>query len=257
MAMALHAAPDHAPVQHVQRRKQRGGAVPLVVMGHGAAPPTLERQAGLRAVERLNLALFIDREHHRMSGRVDIEANDVAQLGGEERIVGKLELTDTMRLQPVTAPDALDRTDADAARLGHRGSGPVRGLARRVGQGAGDHLLHLVRRKRWDARWSGLVAQQPIHAFVHEALLPAPDGGFGHAGLAHDRHSAEAGGAQQYNLRSPDVLLRAAAVAAYGDQPLAVRTSEFEAYPGAHAPDSHIAPSRWNPLRILPSGFIH
>jgi hypothetical protein len=38
-------------------RKQGGRAVPLVVVGHGAALAGLERQTGLGSIERLNLAL--------------------------------------------------------------------------------------------------------------------------------------------------------------------------------------------------------
>ena len=192
-----------------------------------------------------------------MGGRVEVEPDDVAQLGGEERIVGKLELPDAMRLQPVAAPDTLDRTDADAACLGHGGSGPVGGLARRIGQRAGDHLPNLLRRQRWDARRPGLVAQQPVHPFVHEPLLPAPNGGLGHTSLAPDLGRPGAVGGQQHNLRSPDVLLRTVAVDANGEKSLAVTGREREADPGAHAPDSHIAPSRGNPLRTLSSGFIH
>ena len=39
MPMARHASPDNSAVQHVQRCKQGGGAVSLVVMGHGAGAP--------------------------------------------------------------------------------------------------------------------------------------------------------------------------------------------------------------------------
>ena len=45
-----------------------------------ATPSATQRQAGLGAVEGLDLALLVDREHHRMGGRIDIEADDVAQL---------------------------------------------------------------------------------------------------------------------------------------------------------------------------------
>jgi hypothetical protein len=44
-------------------------------------------------------------------------------------------------LQPMGAPDALDRTDADAGRLGHGHARPVRGLARRRCKGQSDDAL--------------------------------------------------------------------------------------------------------------------
>ena len=55
MAVALHVLADHRSVQNVERRKQRGRAVPFVVMGHGAGASLLHRQTGLSAVERLDL----------------------------------------------------------------------------------------------------------------------------------------------------------------------------------------------------------
>ena len=56
----LHAAADHAAVEHVERREQRRRAVALVVMRHGAAASRLQRQPRLGAVERLDLAFLVD-----------------------------------------------------------------------------------------------------------------------------------------------------------------------------------------------------
>ena len=63
------------------------------------ARPFFMRQAGLGAVERLDLALLVDRQHHGMGRRIDIEADDVAQLGHELGIVGELEAAHAVRLQ--------------------------------------------------------------------------------------------------------------------------------------------------------------
>ncbi len=83
MAVALHAAAGDPSLQHVERGEQRGGAVTLVIMGHGASPAALHRQAGLGAVKRLDLAFLVDRENHGVGRRIDVEANDVLELGGE------------------------------------------------------------------------------------------------------------------------------------------------------------------------------
>ena len=53
MAMPRHTCADQLAFRHVQRRKQRGCAVSLVVVRHGSAAPLLERQPRLRAVQRL------------------------------------------------------------------------------------------------------------------------------------------------------------------------------------------------------------
>ena len=64
MPVALHVVPEHLAGKDIQRGEERGGAVALVVMGHGCAAPLLERQARLGAVERLDLGLLVDTKHH-------------------------------------------------------------------------------------------------------------------------------------------------------------------------------------------------
>ena len=107
VAVALHAAADHGSVEYAEGGEQGGGAVPLVVVRHGLAASRLDRQSGLSAVERLDLALFINRQHHRMGRRIDIEPDNVRQLGGKARIARALEGAQPMRLQFVRPPDAL------------------------------------------------------------------------------------------------------------------------------------------------------
>ncbi len=48
--MLGHATTNHSAVEDIQGREQGGGAVPLVVVGHGGAFARLQRQAGLGAV---------------------------------------------------------------------------------------------------------------------------------------------------------------------------------------------------------------
>ena len=87
VAMAGHVTADDGAVEHVERGEERGGAVALVVVGHGAEPSLLHRQAGLGAVERrrLDLALLVHRQHDGVRRRVDIEPDDVPELGDEVR----------------------------------------------------------------------------------------------------------------------------------------------------------------------------
>ena len=63
-------------------------------------------RAGLGAIERLNLALLVDRQHDGVRRWIDIEADDVAQLVDELRVVGELEPSPAVRLQPMRLPDA-------------------------------------------------------------------------------------------------------------------------------------------------------
>ena len=59
MAVALHVLADHRAIEDIERGKQRRRAMALVVVGQRGAASLLHRQAGLRAVERLDLRLLI------------------------------------------------------------------------------------------------------------------------------------------------------------------------------------------------------
>ncbi len=80
MAMALHAAADDLAFEHVEGGKERCGAVAFVVVRHGSGAALLHRQARLGAVQRLDLALLVDREHDGVLGRIDVEPDHIAQL---------------------------------------------------------------------------------------------------------------------------------------------------------------------------------
>ena len=216
MAMALHVAADDGAVEDVEGGEQGRGAMAFVVVGHGAEAPLLQRQPRLGAVEGLDLAFLVDRQHDGMRRRIDIEPDHVAQFGDELRVGRELELPVAVRLQPVRLPDAPHGAGADAARLRHQVGGPVGRLGRRLGQRQRDHAFDHLRPERRNARGPRLVAQKAVDAFPHEALLPAPDTGLRFAGLPHDRVGADAIGAQQDDRRAPDMLLRRIAVP--GDQ---------------------------------------
>ena len=66
MAVALITLSYHLALRQFQGREQRGGAVALVVVGHGPAAPLLHGQAGLSTIQGLQLALFIHAQHHRL-----------------------------------------------------------------------------------------------------------------------------------------------------------------------------------------------
>ena len=51
----------------------------MIVMGSPLGLAGAHRQQWLRAVKRLNLALFIDAKHESALRRVKVEANDVSQ----------------------------------------------------------------------------------------------------------------------------------------------------------------------------------
>ena len=83
MAMALHALADDLAVKHIERREKGGDAVPLIVVGDGAGTSLLHRRPRLGAVQRLDLAFLINRENDGVVRRIDVEADELFELGRE------------------------------------------------------------------------------------------------------------------------------------------------------------------------------
>ena len=118
MPVTAHALANDLAVEHVERGEQGGCPVPLIIMGHRTAAAALHRQPRLGAVERLDLALLIDRQHQCMLGRIDIEADDILDLGGKFRVARQLKGTHSMGLQTVGRPDPLHAAKTNAGGFG-------------------------------------------------------------------------------------------------------------------------------------------
>src|SRR6201981_2218012 len=114
MPVAAHALADDLAVEDVERGEKGRRAVPLIIMSRRAAATALHRQPRLSAVERLDLALLIDRQHQYVLRRIDIEADDILHLGGKFRVARQLEGAHPMRLQTVRHPDPLHAANTDA-----------------------------------------------------------------------------------------------------------------------------------------------
>ena len=80
-----------------------------------------------------------------------------------------------MRLQPVVAPDALNRRLADSRGLGHRSHRPLRRMGRSLPSGLGNHVGFLqgpYGRSATTARRIPLNPRQPIR---NKPIPPSPD----------------------------------------------------------------------------------
>ena len=223
MAMLLHAAPDHGSVEHVERGEQRRRAVAFVVVGHGPAFAGLERQAGLRAVERLDLAFLVDRDDDGVRGRVHVEADDVLDLLGEIGIVGALEGAEAMRLQPMRLPQALDGAQAmmpTALAMAR----PVQWVASPGGseQVSSSTFATTLAESGALPGLRVLSRSKAVDALLAVAQLPAPDRGAADPGATRDFQNRQALGGQQNDLRPLNMLERAAAVRDDGEQTLAI-----------------------------------
>ena len=65
--------------------------MPFVVMGQTLAAAWLERQTGLCALQRLNLAFLVGGKHHRMLRRIQVQTDNVLQLLDKLRVVAEFE----------------------------------------------------------------------------------------------------------------------------------------------------------------------
>lgn len=61
--MTWHSFADQSAFRHIQRGELRRRAVTFVVVRHRSAAAFLQRQARLRAIQRLKLALFVNAQH--------------------------------------------------------------------------------------------------------------------------------------------------------------------------------------------------
>jgi len=239
-----HAAPDHGAVQRVQRGEQRRGAVALVIVRHRPTLAGLQRQAGLGAVERLDLALLVDRQHHRVAGRIHVEPDDVLHLGGERGIGGALEGAQPMRLEAVGLPDALHGAQADADHLGHGPPGPVGDGTGRLRAGQGQNLGDGRRGQRSLAGFARLVAQQPVHALFSVMHLPSPHRRAADTRAPGDLQDGQPFGREHNEGRPLHMLLRAVAVAEDRRQARAVLGANDDADSLGHAGENRTPADR-------------
>src|SRR6202022_641114 len=84
-----------------------------------------------------------------------------------------------------------------------------------------------------------LIPQEPVHAFQHEALLPAPNTGLVLAGPALDAGRPDTVGGQQGDPGPPNMLLRAIAICHDRLETSTVGSINRDGDSLAHPTDSH------------------
>ena len=161
--------------------------------------------------------------------RAHIEANDVGNFLLEMRIVRDLERVDPVRFEPRLAPDSSHARRADPGRRRHRRAAPVRGVCRRLLRRLGQHGELDLFRQRGNPRGARLIAHEAVHAFLDEALLPAPHARLRFAGASHDRVGARAIARREHDLRAPHGLARAVAILDDRFEPRPVRRAHVKA----------------------------
>ena len=92
----------------------------------------------------LNLCFFVDTQHDRALGRVQVQPDDVTDFLHKQRVLRQLEGLSPMRLQAKRPPDAAHRRRAEAASLSHRSGAPMRCRRRQRFQRLHYHPLNVV-----------------------------------------------------------------------------------------------------------------
>ena len=116
---------DNGAFKHIQRSKKAGGPVTFIIMRHRPASTFFHRQPWLGSVQRLDLRLFINTQHHGFFRRIQIEADHIRQLFNKLFVPGQLECLGTMWLQPISIPDSCNAGVTHAHFFRHRSGTPL------------------------------------------------------------------------------------------------------------------------------------
>src|SRR5437016_12289883 len=167
-----HADIDHGPVLGVHGRKQRGRPVAFIIARHRATTPFLPRRTGLGSVQRLDLTLFIERQHDGIFWRIQIEGHHIFQLLRKTGVVAQLEGLYPVWLQAVRPPDSLHGGRADTGDFRQTAPTPMGGIGRSVACGLADDLVNLGGQDHaWSAGARG-VFLDPGDSMLDETAPP-------------------------------------------------------------------------------------
>ena len=160
VAVPRPAVADDGPVQDIKNRKQGRGAKADAIMRLVRRESWPQRQARLRSIQGLDLALLVHAQHQRLVWWVEVEPHHVSQFADEVGVPTQLEGLGAMRLQAVGAPDAPHGGLAHALRARHAPGTPVRrvpggGMQRGIHDGG-----HLRGPDALEATWPWRIFQQ-------------------------------------------------------------------------------------------------
>ena len=203
MAMALFASGKDFAGGHVERGKERRGAMADVVVRHSFDVTQTDRQNGLGAIQRLNLALLIHTQDHGVLGRIQIQTHNIPDFFNEKGVVGDFEMALPMGLKAKGAPDPLDRGPRDLGFPGDRARRPTSPACWLGLESLPDKLSDSLIRDRTGASRTEFVVKTGKPLFPI-ALSPQDHRRATVAELGGDRPIGDAFGGQKNNLRSGD-----------------------------------------------------
>src|SRR6185436_13514673 len=96
---------DHSSRHDVECCEQRRRAMTYVIVASTLGIARLHRQEGLSPIERLDLRFLVDAKHESTVWRVQIEADNIAHLLDELRVLGQFERLYAVRLKAKSSPN--------------------------------------------------------------------------------------------------------------------------------------------------------
>ena len=229
-----------------------------VVVGAPLGHARHHRQHRLGPVQGLDPGLLVHAQHHRLLGRVVVEADDVDDLVHELRIGGQLEGVLQVGLEVEPPPDPPDRRLRQAAARGHRGPRPVRRVRRGLLQRRHHHVLDLVEQDRRRPARARLV-DQTLEPVRHEPGTPAGHRPWRHPQLGGDLLVRQPVGAAQHDLRPQRQRLRGLRPPRPPRQLLPLGIGQHQLGlrpPRPQAVDQPVAAGPANRLRHLPTVIV-
>ena len=176
-------------------------------MGDAFDIPQAHGQHRLSTIQRLHLGFLVDAQHQGVVRRIEVEADDIADLFDEEGLIGDLEVALPMRLHAKQIEPALDRALGYAGFLGHRAHAPMRAIGRlglqRSMDDFGDSFIIMG-----SGPTAFQVIVQPLDAVIEVTLVPFSDGVLVQTQALGNGGVGFALGAGQNDLCAPDQSMR-------------------------------------------------
>jgi hypothetical protein len=164
---------NDSPIERVQRGKQRRHTMSLVIMGHRLSAASLQRQARLGPVKRLDLGLLIAAQDQGALRGIEIQPDDVLEFLDEVPVVRYLEALYPMRLESVRLPDAPHARRTDAGHRCHAARAPMRRVIRTLLRRQCHDALDLASRDLRLAPGPRLIPLDSTYPVRYEATAPA------------------------------------------------------------------------------------
>ncbi len=198
--MPLFAARQDFAGRDIERRKEIERAISDVIVRPPFRRADVHRQDRLGPLERLDLRLFVEGEHHRVVRRVHIQSDDISDFIHELGVGRDLEGARHVRFEAKGAPDPPHHRMTKPGFRGHRSRAPVGLALRRRLQRLDDHRFDRLVGDGPGGAHARLVIQA-VESALDEARPPFTHGRIGGPMSTRHRGIRDRGCAREHKAR--------------------------------------------------------